>query len=41
MLMQSGADKAAKDANGDTALDWAERHGNSDVAKMLKSGLRE
>lgn len=36
MLLDAGADKKLKDKKGNTALDWANKQGNKDVAELLK-----
>jgi ankyrin repeat protein len=36
MLLDAGADKKLKDKDGRTALDWANKQGNKDLADLLK-----
>ena len=36
LLLESGADVDAADADGDTALDFAVKHGHADVADFLR-----
>ena len=36
LLLQLGADVSAKDTNGDTPLQYAERQGHEEVARLLR-----